>query len=119
MLADGLVNLPSAPQSCTELDQISSTKTNGFSLFWSHRHIAFKDETALAFLVLPGERAGFTTPDRPLTNTEFPNQLLRAGADDLNQDVQLASATVTVSRSSPELYISIMMSEPPRNSPLR
>lgn len=118
MLTHGLVHLPGAAQTSTEFHKIPCTKANGFSVLWRHGYITREQQAALTLVVLPREGTDLTAPDGPLAHLKRINLLLRASAGDLNQS-QLARATVTVSRSSPELYISIMMSEPPRNSPLR
>ena len=78
MLANGLMNLPCARQPCWELNKIACTESNRLTVVRCHRDITLKQQAGFSLVVMPGERADFTGPDRPFANTQGQDHTLRA-----------------------------------------
>ena len=77
MLADRLVNLPSAAHSFWKHNKISRPKADGLAPIRGHRHIPVQQQTGFALVVSPGECADVAAPNRPVTQPKRQDRALR------------------------------------------
>ena len=76
MLADRLVNLPSAAHSFWKHNKISRPKADGLAPIRGHRHIPIQQQTGFTLVVSPGECADVTIPNRPVTQPKRQDRAL-------------------------------------------
>ena len=103
MLADRLVNLPSAAHSLRKHNKISSPKADGLSPIGCHRHLSVQQQTGFTLVVSPGECADVAAPNRPVTQPKRQDRAL--GARRCDADHRDTSADVSDSLISGRLTI--------------
>ena len=103
MLADRLVNLPSAAHSLWKHNKIASPKADGLAPIRGHRHIPVQQQTGFALVVSPGECADVAAPNRPVTQPKRQDRAL--GTRRCDADHRATSADVSDSLISGRLTI--------------
>lgn len=72
------MNLPGARQTRGEFDKVAGSESNRLALIGRHRDITFQQQAGFPLVVMPGECADFTGPNRPVANTQGQDHALRA-----------------------------------------
>ena len=103
MLANRLVNLPSAAHSLWKHNKISSPKADGLAPIRGHRHVPVQQQTGFTLVVRPGECADVAAPNRPVTQPKRQDRAL--GARRCDADHRDTSADVSDSLISGRLTI--------------
>ena len=85
VLANCLMNLPSAGHSSREDNQIACTKAHGLSAFGCNAHLTFQQQAGFLFTIGPRKGAGLTSPNWPFPDVQFINRALWAWRGNANR----------------------------------